>query len=53
VKLFSGVEGLSELAAMNEADLVLVAVSGAVGILPTLAAIKAGKKIALRIKKLW
>lgn len=51
VKLFSGVEGLSELAAMNEADLVLVAVSGAVGILPTLAAIKAGKKIALANKE--
>ena len=49
--LFNGVEGLSELAAMEEADLVLIALSGAVGILPTLAAIKAGKRIALANKE--
>ena len=51
LKLFNGVEGLSELAAMDEADLVLIALSGAVGILPTLAAIKAGKRIALANKE--
>ncbi|NLF46093.1 MAG: 1-deoxy-D-xylulose-5-phosphate reductoisomerase [Syntrophomonadaceae bacterium] len=51
LKLFNGVEGLSELAALEEADLVLIALSGAVGILPTMAAIRAGKKIALANKE--
>lgn len=46
-----GTEGLSEVAAMEKADTVLVAVSGAIGILPTLSAINAGKRIALANKE--
>ncbi len=51
VKVLSGMEGLCELASMPEADCVLVSVSGAVGIKPTLAGIKAGKRIALANKE--
>ncbi len=50
-ELLTGMSGLCELAAMPEADLVLVALSGAVGILPTLAAIEAEKIIALANKE--
>ncbi|MDD2620525.1 MAG: 1-deoxy-D-xylulose-5-phosphate reductoisomerase, partial [Syntrophomonadaceae bacterium] len=50
-KVIFGKEGLCELASLPEADLVLVALSGAVGILPTLAAINAGKRIALANKE--
>ncbi len=50
-KLICSTDGLSELAAMDEADIILIALSGAIGILPTLAAIKAGKKIALANKE--
>ena len=47
----TGLEGLTEIAAMPEVDLVLVAVVGSVGIKPTLAAIRAGKRIALANKE--
>ncbi|HWP98621.1 MAG TPA: 1-deoxy-D-xylulose-5-phosphate reductoisomerase [Syntrophomonadaceae bacterium] len=50
-RVLAGVSGLSELAALPEADTVLVAVSGAVGILPTLAAVQAGKRVALANKE--
>ncbi|MDD3268140.1 MAG: 1-deoxy-D-xylulose-5-phosphate reductoisomerase [Syntrophomonadaceae bacterium] len=46
-----GPEGLCQLASLAEADIILVALSGAVGILPTLAAIDAGKRIALANKE--
>ncbi|MEN6348050.1 MAG: 1-deoxy-D-xylulose-5-phosphate reductoisomerase [Syntrophomonas sp.] len=46
-----GIEGLRELASLPQADIVLVAISGAAAILPTLAAIKAGKRIALANKE--
>lgn len=51
VETVAGEEGLCYLASLEEADLVLVAVSGAVGILPTTTAIKAGKTIALANKE--
>lgn len=51
VQVLAGTEGLNELAGMNEADTILIAVSGAVGIEPTLTAIKAGKRIALANKE--
>lgn len=51
INILYGSEGLCELASMPEADIVLVALSGAVGILPTLAAINAGKRIALANKE--
>ncbi len=51
VELLSGMEGLSAIAAWPDADIILVAVSGAIGILPTLSAIKAKKQIALANKE--
>lgn len=46
-----GVEGLAELASLKEADVVLNSVSGAVGLTPLLAAIRASKQIALANKE--
>lgn len=46
-----GVEGLVALAALKEADIVLSAVTGAVGFAPLLAAIRASKQIALANKE--
>ena len=51
VHLLGGVSGLEELASMEEADLVLVAVVGAAGLSPTLAALRAGKDVALANKE--
>jgi len=51
VKVGSGMEGLIEAATMEETDCVVTAVSGAVGLRPTLAAIDAGKRIALANKE--
>jgi len=47
-----GAEALEELSALAEADIVLVAVVGAAGLRPALAAIEAGKDIALANKEL-
>ncbi|MEI7530025.1 MAG: 1-deoxy-D-xylulose-5-phosphate reductoisomerase [Elusimicrobiota bacterium] len=46
-----GVEGLAEMASLAEADIVLSAVTGAVGLAPLLAAIRASKHIALANKE--
>lgn len=46
-----GLEGMCALATLSEADMVIVAVAGAVGIAPTHAAITAGKNIALASKE--
>ena len=47
----SGMEGLLRAAVVDEADTVLTAVVGMVGLQPTLAAIESGKKIALANKE--
>jgi len=49
--VLTGIDGMCELSSLPQADTVLVAVSGAVGIKPTLAAIKAHKRIALANKE--
>ncbi len=49
--ILSGLEGLCELASWPEADVIVVAVSGAIGIKPTIAAITAGKRVALANKE--
>jgi 1-deoxy-D-xylulose-5-phosphate reductoisomerase len=49
--LHGGINGLSDLATLPEADLVLIAVVGTTGLEPTLAAISAGKDIALASKE--
>lgn len=51
IAVASGVLGLCEVASMAEADVVVVAVAGAIGIAPTHAAIRAGKTIALASKE--
>jgi 1-deoxy-D-xylulose-5-phosphate reductoisomerase len=47
-----GAEGLIELATMSEADLVLIAIVGTAGLAPALAAIRAGKAIAVASKEI-
>jgi len=51
-KVHGGPEALSELAALPEADIVLIAVVGACGLRPALAAIEAGHDLALANKEL-
>ncbi|MBP5197590.1 MAG: 1-deoxy-D-xylulose-5-phosphate reductoisomerase [Lachnospiraceae bacterium] len=51
VKIVSGMDGLIEAATIESADVVLTAVVGMIGIRPTIAAIKAGKDIALANKE--
>lgn len=46
-----GMSALVELATLSEADIVVVAVAGVIGLEPTLAAIRAGKRIALASKE--
>lgn len=50
-ELAHGRAGMEALAGMPEADLVVVAVTGAAGIYPTIAAIRAGKDVALANKE--
>ena len=50
-RIGSGMEGLLEAATLESADCVVTAVSGAVGLKPTLAAIDAKKRIALANKE--
>lgn len=51
VKVLAGMDGLCEAAGLPEADLVLNAVVGMVGLRPTLAAIAAKKNVALANKE--
>lgn len=51
VEVLSGSEGLLAAASMEEADTVVTAVVGSVGLAPTLAAIEKGKRIALANKE--
>ncbi len=51
VKVLSGMEGLLEISALEEADMVVTALVGMIGIRPTIAAIKAHKTIALANKE--
>lgn len=46
-----GFESLADLAVLDHADIILIAVSGIVGIIPTLKALKKGKRIALANKE--
>ena len=46
-----GSNGLEKVAAMAEADMVVSAISGSAGLLPTLAAVSAGKDVALANKE--
>ena len=50
-KVYSGMEGLIEIAVMEGAQMVVTAIVGMIGIRPTMEAIKAGKDIALANKE--
>jgi 1-deoxy-D-xylulose-5-phosphate reductoisomerase len=50
-KIYYGIDGLKKLASLPEADAVLIAVVGAVGIYPLVAALCAGKRVALANKE--
>jgi len=52
VKIVGGVEGLIEAATAEETDMVVAAIVGAAGLIPTAAAIRAGKDIALANKEI-
>ncbi|HOU04248.1 MAG: 1-deoxy-D-xylulose-5-phosphate reductoisomerase [Smithellaceae bacterium] len=51
IEILYGAEGVKNVASFFDADLVVSAISGAAGLMPTLAAIKAGKNIALANKE--
>lgn len=51
LELACGMEGLKNLAALPQADLVVIAVTGVAGIYPTIAALSAGKDVALANKE--
>ena len=51
-RLLGGLGGLTELATLPEADLVLVAIVGTTGLRPALAALAAGKHLALASKEI-
>ena len=51
IKIYSGMDGIIEVATEESADMVLTAIVGMIGVEPTLAAINAGKDIALANKE--
>src|SRR5712671_3561710 len=51
-EIFSGTDGLLKLATMPDADIVLIAIVGTAGLQPALAAIRAGKDIAIASKEI-
>jgi 1-deoxy-D-xylulose-5-phosphate reductoisomerase len=50
-EVLAGMEGLEQVAAMPETDYVMAAIVGAAGLLPALAAIRAGKRLLLANKE--
>src|SRR5213594_2204791 len=51
-RIFAGEEGLCEIACLTNADMVLVAIVGTGGLRPALAAIEAGKDLAVASKEI-
>lgn len=51
LEVFAGAKGLEKIAGQSDADMVVVAVVGAVGLVPTMAAVCAGKNVALANKE--
>ncbi len=51
VRVSAGLDGLMEIAVMPESDVLVTAIVGMIGIRPTIAAIEAGKDIALANKE--
>lgn len=51
VEVLAGVEGLTHVAAHADTDYVMAAIVGAAGLVPTLAAVRAGKRVLLANKE--
>ena len=51
VEIVSGMEGLIQVAVLEEAEILVTAIVGMIGLRPTIAAIRAGKDIALANKE--
>ncbi|HUI46845.1 MAG TPA: 1-deoxy-D-xylulose-5-phosphate reductoisomerase [Nitrospirota bacterium] len=51
IRILSGIEGMIQVAAADEADITVSAIVGTAGLVPTIAAIRAGKNIALANKE--
>lgn len=51
IEVLAGVDGLTEIASHAETDYVMAAIVGAAGLVPTLAAVRAGKRILLANKE--
>ncbi len=51
IKVFAGADSIAQVAQMEPIDIVLTAMVGYAGLKPTIAAVKAGKKIALANKE--
>jgi len=51
IQVLSGLEGLQKVAALEQADYIMAAIVGSAGLLPTLAAIRAGKRVLLANKE--
>jgi 1-deoxy-D-xylulose-5-phosphate reductoisomerase len=51
-RIFTGEEGLREIACLTDAEMVLIAIVGTAGLRPTLAAIEAGKDLAVASKEI-
>lgn len=51
IQVLSGASGLSAVAAADDADTVMAAIVGAAGLAPTLAAVRAGKRVLLANKE--
>lgn len=52
IKVLSGIEGLIEAASAKEIDFVMAAISGSIGLIPTIKALEAGKDIGLANKEI-
>ncbi|TFH90673.1 1-deoxy-D-xylulose-5-phosphate reductoisomerase [Vibrio ouci] len=50
-QVLSGVDAMCEVSSMDEVDTVMAAIVGAAGLLPTMAAVKAGKRVLLANKE--
>jgi len=50
-RVLSGESGLTEVAAADEVDVVVAAIVGAAGLMPTLAAVRSGKRVLLANKE--
>jgi 1-deoxy-D-xylulose-5-phosphate reductoisomerase len=51
IEVLAGEQGLSEVAAAAEVDIVMAAIVGSVGLMPTLSAVRGGKRVLLANKE--